>query len=45
MRSFVFESSLPSLNTSSVTRASSTSLAFTATANGSTVNLGPFHDA
>jgi DUF1680 family protein len=38
-------SSLPSLNTSSIRRTSSTSLAFTATANGSTVNLGPFHDA
>jgi DUF1680 family protein len=38
-------SSLPTLNTSSITRTSSSSLAFTATANGSTVNLGPFHDA
>ncbi|ASW55346.1 beta-L-arabinofuranosidase domain-containing protein [Plantactinospora sp. KBS50] len=38
-------SALPSLNTSSVTRTGSASLAFTATANGSTVNLGPFHDA
>ncbi|MDX3797731.1 beta-L-arabinofuranosidase domain-containing protein [Streptomyces sp. AK04-3B] len=38
-------SSLPTLTTSSITRTSSTSLAFTATANGSTVNLGPFHDA
>lgn len=38
-------SSLPSLNTSSVTRTGSSSLAFTATADGSTVNLGPFHDA
>nr|WTB09625.1 glycoside hydrolase family 127 protein [Streptomyces antimycoticus] len=37
--------SLPSLNTSSITRTSSGSLAFTATANGSTVGLGPFHDA
>ncbi|MCC9710891.1 glycoside hydrolase family 127 protein [Streptomyces sp. MNU76] len=37
--------SLPTLNTSSITRTSSSSLAFTATANGSTVNLGPFHDA
>lgn len=37
--------SLPTLNTSSITRTSSTSLAFTATANGSTVSLGPFHDA
>ncbi|MEV0175913.1 beta-L-arabinofuranosidase domain-containing protein [Streptomyces sp. NPDC050803] len=38
-------SSLPSLNTSSITRTGSSSLAFTATANGSTVNLGPFYDA
>ncbi len=38
-------SSLPSLVTSSVTRTSSSALAFTATANGSTVNLGPFYDA
>ncbi|MGW2815608.1 beta-L-arabinofuranosidase domain-containing protein [Streptomyces sp. NPDC001415] len=38
-------SALPSLNTSSITRTSSSSLAFTATANGSTVNLGPFHNA
>ncbi|MDT0343899.1 beta-L-arabinofuranosidase domain-containing protein [Streptomyces litchfieldiae] len=37
--------SLPSLNTSSITRTSGSSLAFTATANGSTVNLGPFYDA
>ncbi|WP_030854049.1 beta-L-arabinofuranosidase domain-containing protein [Streptomyces sp. NRRL S-475] len=37
--------SLPSLNTSSIKRTSSSSLAFTATANGSTVGLGPFHDA
>ncbi|MEO3752384.1 beta-L-arabinofuranosidase domain-containing protein [Streptomyces sp. B6B3] len=37
--------SLPSLNTSSVTRTGTGSLAFTATANGSTVNLGPFYDA
>ncbi|OLE21318.1 MAG: hypothetical protein AUG49_22380, partial [Catenulispora sp. 13_1_20CM_3_70_7] len=35
----------PSLVTSSVTRTSSTALAFTATANGSTVNLAPFYDA
>ena len=35
----------PSLNISSVTRTSTTSLAFTATANGATVNLGPFYDA
>ena len=38
-------SSLPSLTTSSVTRTCSTSLAFTATANGASVNLGPFYDA
>jgi hypothetical protein len=38
-------SSLPTLSTSSIRRTSSGSLAFTATANGSTVNLGPFHDA
>ncbi|KWV29372.1 beta-L-arabinofuranosidase domain-containing protein [Micromonospora rifamycinica] len=38
-------SSLPSLNVSSVTRTNSGTLAFTATANGSTVNLGPFYDA
>jgi DUF1680 family protein len=38
-------SSLPALTTSSVTRTSSSALAFTATANGSTVNLGPFYDA
>ncbi|MFE3185934.1 beta-L-arabinofuranosidase domain-containing protein [Streptomyces violascens] len=37
--------SLPALKTSSVTRTTSSSLAFTATANGSTVNLGPFYDA
>ncbi|MBN1170965.1 MAG: glycoside hydrolase family 127 protein [Micromonosporaceae bacterium] len=37
--------SLPSLTTSSVTRTSSSTLAFTATANGSSVNLGPFYDA
>ncbi|WDZ82923.1 beta-L-arabinofuranosidase domain-containing protein [Micromonospora cathayae] len=38
-------SALPALATSSVTRTGSTSLAFTATANGATVNLGPFYDA
>jgi uncharacterized protein len=38
-------SSFPTLATSSIRRTSSSSLAFTATANGSTVNLGPFHDA
>lgn len=35
----------PSLTVSSITRTSTSSLAFTATANGATVNLGPFHDA
>ncbi|ETK36751.1 beta-L-arabinofuranosidase domain-containing protein [Microbispora sp. ATCC PTA-5024] len=38
-------SALPSLTTSSITRTGSTTLAFTATANGSTVNLVPFYDA
>ncbi|MFI1994508.1 beta-L-arabinofuranosidase domain-containing protein [Actinoplanes sp. NPDC020271] len=38
-------SSAPSLTASSITRSSTSSLAFTATANGSTVNLAPFHDA
>jgi DUF1680 family protein len=38
-------SAAPSLTTSSITRTSTSSLAFTATANGATVNLGPFHDA
>lgn len=38
-------SGLPSLVTSSVARTSTTALAFTATANGATVNLAPFHDA
>ncbi|WP_049575227.1 beta-L-arabinofuranosidase domain-containing protein [Streptomyces sp. SBT349] len=37
--------SLPSLDTSSITRTSDSALAFTATADGSTVDLGPFHDA
>jgi DUF1680 family protein len=37
--------SLPSLNTSSITRTSTSALTFTATANGSAVNLGPFQDA
>jgi hypothetical protein len=37
--------SLPSLVVSSVARTSTSSLAFTATANGSTVNLAPFQDA
>ncbi|GAA0977487.1 glycoside hydrolase family 127 protein [Acrocarpospora macrocephala] len=38
-------SALPALTASSVARTSTSSLAFTATANGSTVNLGPFYDA
>ncbi|MEV5900615.1 beta-L-arabinofuranosidase domain-containing protein [Streptomyces sp. NPDC052127] len=38
-------STLPLLNTASIARTSSTSLAFTATAGGSAVDLGPFHDA
>ncbi|MFF1444954.1 beta-L-arabinofuranosidase domain-containing protein [Streptomyces sp. NPDC058295] len=38
-------STLPLLNTAGITRTSSTSLAFTATAGGSAVDLGPFHDA
>jgi len=38
-------SALPSLAVSSIARTSTSSLAFTATANGSTVNLGPFQDA
>ncbi|XVQ89651.1 beta-L-arabinofuranosidase domain-containing protein [Microbispora siamensis] len=38
-------SALPALNTGSITRTSTTALAFTATANGSSVNLGPFYDA
>ncbi|SDO67013.1 beta-L-arabinofuranosidase domain-containing protein [Lentzea jiangxiensis] len=38
-------SALPSLDVNSVTRTSSSSLAFTARANGAQVNLGPFHDA
>lgn len=37
--------SLPSLDTSSIRRTSTATLAFTATAGGSTVGLGPFHDA
>ncbi|MCO8273897.1 glycoside hydrolase family 127 protein [Actinoplanes sp. TRM 88003] len=35
----------PSLTASTITRTSTSALAFTATANGSTVNLGPFQDA
>jgi hypothetical protein len=38
-------SALPTLSVNSIARTSASSLAFTATANGSTVNLGPFHDA
>lgn len=38
-------SALPALTASTVTRTGSGSLAFTATANGATVNLAPFHDA
>jgi DUF1680 family protein len=38
-------SALPSLDVGSITRTSTSSLAFTARANGATVNLGPFHDA
>jgi hypothetical protein len=38
-------SALPTLNVGSITRTSTSSLAFTATANGATVNLGAFHDA
>ncbi|BAL89511.1 hypothetical protein AMIS_42910 [Actinoplanes missouriensis 431] len=38
-------SALPSLTVSSIARSSTTSLAFTATANGARVNLGPFWDA
>jgi DUF1680 family protein len=36
---------LPRLDAATIRRTGSSSLAFTATANGSTVNLGPFHDA
>ncbi|GAA2326361.1 beta-L-arabinofuranosidase domain-containing protein [Dactylosporangium salmoneum] len=36
---------LPTLTTSSVARTSTTALAFSATADGTTVPLGPFHDA
>lgn len=38
-------SSIPSLELGSLRRTSSDSLAFTATANGQNVNLGPFYDA
>ncbi|CAM5637551.1 hypothetical protein SATRM34S_06295 [Streptomyces atroolivaceus] len=37
--------SLPALNTASITRTGGDSLAFTATADGSPVELGPFYDA
>jgi DUF1680 family protein len=38
-------SALPSLDVASITRTSTSALAFTAKANGATINLGPFHDA
>ncbi|GAA1314468.1 glycoside hydrolase family 127 protein [Saccharothrix xinjiangensis] len=38
-------SALPTLDVASITRTGTGSLAFTARANGTTVNLGPFHDA
>jgi uncharacterized protein len=38
-------SALPTLDVASISRTSTTALAFTATANGATVNLGPFYDA
>jgi hypothetical protein len=38
-------SGLPALNPSSITRTSSTALAFTASANGAQVSLVPFYDA
>lgn len=38
-------STLPALDVASIARTSSTALAFTATANGSSVNLLPFYDA
>ena len=38
-------SALPTLNTGSISRTSTSSLAFSATANGATVALGPFYDA
>ena len=38
-------SSPPALTVSSIARTSTSSLAFTATANGATVPIGPFHDA
>ncbi|MDA1361872.1 glycoside hydrolase family 127 protein [Glycomyces luteolus] len=38
-------SALPALTVGSIQRTSTSSLAFTATANGANVNLGPFYDA
>ncbi|SOB88688.1 beta-L-arabinofuranosidase domain-containing protein [Streptomyces sp. 1331.2] len=38
-------SALPALDAATITRTSSTALAFTATADGAKVDLGPFHDA
>ncbi|WP_433796757.1 beta-L-arabinofuranosidase domain-containing protein [Actinoplanes sp. CA-252034] len=38
-------SAAPSLTVSSITRTGTGSLAFSATANGTAVNIGPFHDA
>lgn len=38
-------SALPALDPATITRTSSTALAFTATADGATVGLGPFHEA
>ncbi|MET8053646.1 beta-L-arabinofuranosidase domain-containing protein [Streptosporangium sp. NPDC005286] len=38
-------SSAPALTPSTITRTSTSALAFTATANGASVNLGPFYDA
>ncbi|MEU6784932.1 beta-L-arabinofuranosidase domain-containing protein [Nonomuraea angiospora] len=38
-------SSAPALTSSSITRTSTSSLVFTATANGASVRLGPFYDA
>jgi DUF1680 family protein len=38
-------SGLPALDVDSITRTSATALAFTARADGATVDLGPFHDA
>ncbi|MFD5462610.1 beta-L-arabinofuranosidase domain-containing protein [Kitasatospora sp. NPDC127059] len=38
-------SALPLIDPKSITRSGTTGIAFTATASGSSVNLGPFHDA